>query len=77
MKDKEIIKAAMTARGYSQTFLAKEKLGFATPSGVSERLRGKQSMRVDTFVKFLKAMDFEVVVRSKTSSKEEWTVNFE
>ena len=69
----------MTARGYTQTFLAKEKLGFATPSGVSERYRGKQSMRVDTFVKFLKAMDFgSLWYESKTSSKEEWTeVNFE
>ncbi len=76
LTDKDVIQEAMTARDFSKVYLA-EKLGYTVASGVSEKLRRKQSMRVDTFVKFLKAMDFEVVVRSKTSTKEEWAVDFE
>ena len=44
----------------------RERLGYKTVSGVSERLRGK-SMKVDTFVKFLDALGYEVIVQPKTT----------
>ena len=46
----------------------KDRLGYKTVSGVSDRLttkRGK-SMKVDTFVKFLDALGYELIVQPKT-----------
>lgn len=73
MNDKEIIRRAISVRGYTQELLAK-KVGYASQSGISRALLAKNSARLDTFVKLLDAMDFEVVVRSKTKSGEEWKV---
>ena len=73
MNDKDIIREAMHARGYSQAFLA-EKVGYSSQAGVSRVLSVQNGMRIDNFVKLLNAMDFEVVVRSKTKSGEEWKV---
>lgn len=72
MNDKEILKSAMQVRGYTQTYLA-EKVGYSGQGGISRVLQSN-SARLDTFVKILDAMDFEVVVRSKTKSGEEWKV---
>ena len=58
----EMVKKVMQEEGVTSPKLA-AKLGYNTPSGVTERLRGKQDMRVDTFVRFLSAMGYEVVVR--------------
>lgn len=44
----------------------RSKLGYKTISGVSERLRGK-SMQVDTYVNFLDALGYEVIVQPKTT----------
>ena len=44
----------------------RDKLNYRTVSGVSERLRGK-SMKVDTYVKFLDALGYELVVQPKTA----------
>lgn len=73
MNGKEIVAEVMKKRGFTNAALAK-KLDYPTPSGVSERLRGKQDMRVDTLAKFLEAMDCEVIIRSKLNDKMEWTV---
>lgn len=75
MDDKEILVAAMKKRDYSQTLLA-EEMGYKTVSGVSERIRGKQVMRCDTFWKFLDKLGFEVVVRSKRTDKTEWVLSY-
>lgn len=74
MNAKEIVSEIMKKRGFTNASLAK-KLNYPTASGVSERLRGKQDMRADTLVKFLEAMDCEVVIRSKLSDKMEWTID--
>ena len=58
----EAVKKVMQDEGMTSPKLA-AKLGYNTPSGVTERLRGKQDMRVDTFAKFLSAMGYEIVVR--------------
>jgi hypothetical protein len=44
----------------------RDRLGYKAASGVSERLRGK-SMKVDTYVAFLDALGYEVVVQPKTA----------
>lgn len=76
MNSKEIVNEVMKMRGMSRTALA-NKLGYVAPSGITQRLQGKQDMRVDTLIKFLEAMDCEVVIRSKLSDKSKWTVTAE
>ena len=44
----------------------RDRMGYKSISGVSERLRGK-SMKVDTFVAFMDALGYEVVVQPKTA----------
>ena len=44
----------------------RDRLGYKSISGVSERLRGK-SIKVDTYVKFLDALGYEVVIQPKTA----------
>lgn len=44
----------------------RDRLGYKTISGVSERLRGK-SMKMDTFAKFMDALGYEVIVQPKTT----------
>lgn len=74
MNGKQIVSEIMKMRGYTNAALA-DKLNYPTVSGVSERLRGKQDMRVDTLVKFLEAMDCEVIVKSKLNDKTVWTID--
>ena len=77
MNEKQIIKEAMKSLGWSQETL-KEKLGYSTQSSVSSRLNGS-SMRVDTFVKFLSAMGYRVIVESTSpnTNKNKWEINYE
>ena len=76
MNGKEVVEQVMKLRGMSAPVLA-QKLGYATTSGVSERLRGTQDMRADTLARFLTAMDCEIVVRSKLDDKKKWVINGE
>lgn len=46
--------------------ILRDRLGYKTLSGVSERLKGK-SIKVDTYVKFLDALGYELVVQPKTT----------
>lgn len=75
MNIENIIREIITKKGYTQKSLA-NKLGYEHASGVSEKLRRKGGMRLDTFVKILNAMECEVVIRSKTN-RDEWSVNVE
>ena len=76
MNGKKTVVEIMKARGFTNELLSK-KLGYKTASGVSERLRGVQDMRVDTLVKFLEQMDCELIIRSTTKDKKEWKVDAE
>ena len=76
MDDKEILNEAMKKRDYNKSILARE-MGYKTASGVTERIRGKQAMRCDTFWKFLDKMGFEIVVRSKRADRTEWVLSYE
>lgn len=76
MTSKDIVKTVMKLRGISGELLA-QKVGLARQSSISERLRGKKGMRVDSLLSMLEAMDCELVVRSKLSDKREWVVTGE
>ena len=77
MNEKDVIREAMKSMGWSQETL-KEKLGYSTQSSVSSRLNGS-SMRVDTFVKFLSAMGYRVIVESTSpnTNKNKWEVTLD
>lgn len=76
MNSKQALSEIMKLRGHTNSSLA-SKMGYAHPSGISERLRGKQDMRVDVLVKLLKAMDCELIIRSTLKDKTEWIVSEE
>ena len=75
MNSKQIVAEVMNMRGWSQKKLS-DKLGYATVTGVANRLNGKttKDMNVSTLVEFLALMECEVVVRSTTKDKTEWVV---
>lgn len=73
MKAKEVVKCLMKLRGHTNQSLS-DSLGYPHASGVSQRLRGEGDMNVTVLVNFLKAMDCELVIRSKLSDKTEWKV---
>ena len=81
MKSGDVVKEAMKTMGWSQKTLAKQS-GYVDENGegrqqsVSARITGN-TMRVDTFVKFLNAMGYELIVRSSSpnTNKNEWTVS--
>lgn len=81
MEAGNIIKEAMKICGWSQKTLA-EKVGYVNENGeglqssVGSRINNNQ-MRLSIFVKFLDAMGYEVIVKSKNpnSNKNEWKVS--
>ena len=78
MNSKQIVGEVMNLRGWSQKKLA-DKLGYATVTGVANRLNGKttKDMNVATLVEFLSLMECEVIVRSTTKDKQEWKITLE
>ena len=82
MNSKETVKEIMKVRGHNLRTLAK-KLGYVSqegdvlPTGVANRLSGAQEMRVDTLLKFLKALDCELIIKSNTADKQEWIISLD
>ena len=77
MKEKDVITAAMKTCGWTQKELA-IRAGYNTQSAIGNRLGGK-SMRVDTFIKLLSVMGYEVVVQSTSPNvnKNKWVLSGE
>lgn len=75
MNEIEIVKALMRAKGVSGAVLA-EKLGYTTPSAVTNRLQSK-TMTVEKLVELLAAMDCELIIKNKVGSKETFVVENE
>ena len=75
MNEIEIVKALMKAKGVSGAVLA-EKMGYKTPSAVTNRLQSK-TMTVEVLVNLLAAMDCELVIKNKVGAKEVFTVENE
>ena len=78
MNEKKIVKEAMKSIGWNLQQLA-EASGFNSAQAVSNRINsGSKGMRLDTFVKILNAMGYEVEVRSKSrDNKNRWVVEEE
>jgi transcriptional regulator with XRE-family HTH domain len=75
MNEIEIVKTLMKTKGASGAVLA-EKLGFNTPSAVTNRLQSK-TMTVEVLIKLLEAMDCELVIRNRVGGKETFVVDNE
>lgn len=75
MNEIEIVKTLMKSKGVSGAVLA-DKLGFNTPSAVTNRLQSK-TMTVEVLVKLLEAMDCELVIKNKVGAKEAFVVDNE
>ena len=76
MNSKQAVIDLMKQRGYTFELLAKN-LGYKTRSGVSERLRGKHEMRVDTLVAMLEELNCELVIRSTLKDKTEYVITLD
>lgn len=74
MKAREILNTIREKDEITQQELVK-KLGWKSQQQVSQVLTREGSMRVDTFVEMLKAMNYEVVVRKNVGKSEEWVVD--
>ena len=68
MKANEIVKNIMSDKNITQNELTK-MLNFKTQSAVSGVLN--RDMKVSTLVKFLSALDCELVIRNKTDGNEQ------
>lgn len=66
MNEVEIIKDIMKNSTPKVTLdVLRDRMGYKTVSGVSERLRGK--IKVETYAKFLDALGYEIIVQPKTA----------
>lgn len=76
MKASEIIEEILKSLGWTQTTLA-GVMGFRYQSYIGNALKRKNGMRVDTFVKMLNAMGYDVVVQSKNpnANKNKWVLD--
>lgn len=75
MNEIQIVKALMKTKGVSGAVLA-DKLGFNTPSAVTNRLQSK-TMTVEVLIKLLEAMDCELIIKNKVGDKEVFVVDNE
>ncbi len=73
MNEIEIVKSLAKSKKMSHAVLA-EKIGMATPTGLSNRLQGR-SMTVESLLRILDAMDCELIIRNKIGDKESWVVD--
>ena len=79
MDEKSIIREAMKEVGWNQIVLA-EKMGYKSQSGLANRITQEAGkMKIETLVRILDTLGYEVVVRSKsrTANKSEWVVDCE
>lgn len=68
MNEIDIIKDIMKQSTPKVTLdVLRERLGYKTVSGVSDRLSRGKSMKVDTYIQFLDALGYEVIIQPKTA----------
>ena len=68
MNEIEIIKEIMKNSTPKVTLdVLRDRLGYKTISGVSDRLSRGKSMKVDNYVQFLDALGYELIVQPKTA----------
>ena len=74
MKAQEILSTAMTNEKVTQKALA-DAMGLKSAQAIGNILYRENSVRVNSFVKMLNLMGYEVVVRKKLGASEEWKVD--
>lgn len=68
MNEIEVIKDIMKQSTPKVTLdVLRDRLNYKTISGVSDRLSRGKSMKVDTYVQFLDALGYELIVQPKTA----------
>ena len=68
MNEIDIIKEIMKQSTPKITLdVLRDRLGYKTISGVSDRLSRGKSMKVDTYIQFLDALGYELIVQPKTA----------
>lgn len=70
-----VVKELMKTKKMSGAVLA-EKLGFNTPSAVTNRLQSK-TMTVEVLIRLLDAMDCELIIKNKVGDKETYVLDNE
>ena len=73
MTTKEAVVDILIERRMKQDDL-RDKLGYAYTSGINSRLNSN-NMRIETLLRFLDALDCEIVVRDKTKYHKEWIID--
>mgnify|MGYP003434350544 CR=1 FL=1 len=73
MKAQEILGKAMSNERVTQKALA-DAMGLKSAQAVGNILYRDNSVRVNSFVKMLNLMGYEVVVRKRLGESEEWKV---
>lgn len=73
MKAQEILGKAMSNERVTQKALA-DAMGLKSAQAVGNILYRDSSVRVNSFVKMLNLMGYEVVVRKRLGESEEWKV---
>jgi len=74
MQAKEIIKKAMSADKITQKELA-QALGLKSQQAIGNLLTRENGMLLDSFLRTLDVMGYEVVVRKKLGESDEWKVD--
>ena len=65
----DAIKEGMKRRSMTMTKLA-ERMGFKNAQVVSNRLANKSGMRIDTLIRFMNAMGYDVVIKDRMNDAE-------
>ena len=75
MTEKDVVRKAMKMRGWSQPTLAKEA-GFKSQSNITGLLNNNQNgIRMDNLFRMLDAMGFQIIVRDKMGSNQEFVID--
>ena len=75
MTEKDVVRAVMAKRNWSQPKLA-EEAGFKSQSNITGLLNNnKNGIRIDNLFKMLDAMGCKIVIRDNMGSNEEWIID--
>ena len=72
----QLIREIMKNKGFSGAALS-QKMGFSLPTYVINKISRGNSMRVDSLLEMLEAMDCEVIIKNKIGKKEQWVLTRE
>lgn len=68
MKISEAIKELFKRTGTKQSVFAKEVLGYASPTVISNAM-ARENLTIDLLIRICQALNYEVVIRPKVATK--------